>query len=88
MSKKIRFEAPKEYSFPEGIKEGDEFKELVTIRYEGGRKCCLYEMNDVAMPGIGKDEDDYPDKGGDGKQNYDMEYRSEVQKRAEEQMGA
>lgn len=87
MSKKIEFTVPEGYSFPEGIKEGDQFQELVTLQYKGQRNVCVYGINEIPMPGVGKDEDGYPDKNGDGKQNYDMNYRSKLEKKAKEFMG-
>lgn len=48
---KVTFSAPKEYTVPEGITEGDTFDVAATMKMESGGKLCLVKIDDIPMPG-------------------------------------
>ncbi len=52
---KVTFTAPKEYTVPEGITEGDTFDVAATMKLEESGKLCLVKIDDIPMPGY-KDE--------------------------------
>lgn len=57
MSNKVTFTAPKEYTVPEGITEGDTFDVAATMKLESGGKLCLVKVDDIPMPGYEEEAD-------------------------------
>lgn len=55
--KSIEFKAPAGYVAPEGVKEGDVFRELATFKVKPGGTLCLVEIDDKPVGGY-KDDDE------------------------------
>ena len=57
MPKRIEFDAPEDFVWPEGADE-DEAEFVATIRRKPSGRLCLVELDGIRMPGYRNDEDD------------------------------
>lgn len=58
MPKRIEFDAPDDWSSPEGKAIGDHVEVLVTVEIKSGGRLCLVELDGHKMKGYKDDEDD------------------------------
>ena len=79
----ISFKIPKGYSAPEGIKEGEEFSEIATFKFEGDEMMVL-TIGEDKTPTLTRD--DMSSKPKTGKQAIKDQLSSLEDKKGSEQM--
>lgn len=58
MPKRIEFDPPEDFVWPEGMGEDDEAEYVAVIRRKPDGRLCLVALDGIRMPGFRKNEDD------------------------------
>lgn len=69
--KPLEFQPPQGFKIPEGVRDGEEFDSLATLRLKKGGLLCLVKLDEQPLPGYGKELKATKDYVEDAGQRYD-----------------